>query len=559
MGVIRTLDAQLSNMIAAGEVIERPAAIVKELVENALDAQARHIEVTMVQGGLEALEVLDDGCGMDFNDARLAFERHSTSKIYEREDLFAPKHLGFRGEALPSIASVTRLSLQTSHQGEGSFVQIAYGEILAHERRDFPDGSRFWIEGLFAKTPARLKYLKQPSSEAFAIIQLMERFVLSRPDVAFTLKTEEKTLINSPGTGQILDAVASVYGNQLARQAEVFTASDYDFRLDGCWVHPQTHRSSPKAIHVCINQRMVRSYGLQQAILEAFQAYIPAHRYPVCVLNIQVDPRLVDVNVHPSKWEVRISKESALKELITHQLQFALKQLMRPTEASRVLNAFNVTEDLELMESSLSYETLEVQKLDLDRLQPQFPALDLIGQMHGRYIVASNEEALYLIDQHAAKERINYEWILRHLNTSNQQPLLLPVLIEVSPSFMEKFEAFKSACADVLIELEAFAHNSYLVRSVPLWMNDLNIEMLMQDLQSLFLDGTKLNEKDLRDEVIANLACHRSVRFNQVLTKDEMQHILSELAMCEQPYHCPHGRPTLVQLAADRLWRDFER
>ncbi|NTW91283.1 MAG: DNA mismatch repair endonuclease MutL, partial [Erysipelotrichaceae bacterium] len=328
MGIIQRLDEQLSNMIAAGEVIERPMAVVKELVENALDAKARFIEVKITQGGIESIEVMDDGIGMDPSDAQLAFERHTTSKITSKEQLFAPEFLGFRGEALPSIASVSDVVLKTSKDEVGTFVHIAYGKIMQVRPHSSSTGTHIRIEGLFRKTPARFKHLKSANYEAALIIDLLEKFSLSRPDVAFKLSDETKILLNTSGTNQMLEVLASSFGNRIARLAHEFTLKDYDFTIQGVWVDPQEHRSNNKGILIFINNRIVRSWYLQKAIVEAYLPYIPAHRYPVCVINLKMDAHLVDVNVHPSKWEVRLSKEQQAFYLILDGLSKQLREFV---------------------------------------------------------------------------------------------------------------------------------------------------------------------------------------------------------------------------------------
>lgn len=559
MGNIILLDHQLSNMIAAGEVIERPSALVKELIENALDAKSKHIYITMVQGGIESLEIIDDGIGMDPDDVKLAFERHSTSKIKTKEDLFAPKTLGFRGEALPSIAAVSDVILKSAHQGVGTYLHQAYGKTKVIRETQTPDGTSLYITGLFANTPARLKYLKSPKYEGSLIVSLVEKFALSRPDVVFQLKDEDKVLINTPGTQELIDVLASVHGNQLARAAQVFKASDYEFELEMCWVHPQHHRSNNKGIHVYINQRMVRSYVLQNAILDAYQPYIPAHRYPLCILHLQLDPHLVDVNVHPSKWEVKLSKEGQLTQYIREQLTKALRTNMGASEATSTLKDIQIHEQVPFFDLN-QYHVIEEQlDLELTETPIGFPVLDLVGQMHGRYIIASSPEHLYLIDQHAAKERINFENLMSQMNQTKQETLLLPLQIETSQSFMEHFEAFQEACALILVDIERFSSNSYILRNIPMWMKNIELQGMMHDLQDTFIDDQTLSEANLRHLSIANFACHQSVRFNQHLSDVEMRNIIDELSQCQQPYNCPHGRPTLIKLSAKQLWKDFER
>jgi DNA mismatch repair protein MutL len=570
MGIIQRLDEQLSNMIAAGEVIERPMAVVKELVENALDAKAHFIEVRINQGGIESIDVLDDGIGMDPSDAQLAFERHTTSKITNKEQLFAPEFLGFRGEALPSIASVSDCVLKTSKDDVGTYVHIAYGKLMQVRPHSASTGTHIHIEGLFRKTPARFKHLKSANYEASLIIDLMEKFALSRPDVAFKLIDETKVLLNTSGTNQMLEVLANSFGNRIARLAHEFTLKDYDFIVQGVWVDPQEHRSNNKGILIFINNRIVRSWYLQKAIVEAFSAYIPAHRYPVCIVNLKMDAHLVDVNVHPSKWEVRLSKEQQAYFLLLDGISKQLSLMVHPKEHIEKIEEphkeqtqlFNVNhyvthqEDKQSIQLEIKEETIETKK---DR-HPTFPTLDLIGQMHGRYILASSENDLYVIDQHAAKERINYELILKQINENQDQfDLLLPIEIECSSGFMERLNDFKLILDKLHLHIEPFSLTSYIVRSIPLWLNQNDLVHFMQDVMDRFLVESKINQEVLRESVIATMACHRSIRFNQSLTVHEMRHIIEELSYCAQPYHCPHGRPTLVKQNAQSLWKDFER
>jgi len=566
MGIIQRLDEQLSNMIAAGEVIERPMAVVKELVENALDAKARFIEVKINQGGIESIEVIDDGVGMDSSDATLAFERHTTSKINTKEQLFAPEFLGFRGEALPSIASVSDCVLKTSKDDNGTYIHIAYGKIMQVRPHSASTGTHIRVEGLFRKTPARFKHLKSANYEASLIIDLMEKFALSRADVAFKLSDENKVLLNTSGTNQMLEVLASSFGNRIARLAHEFTIKDYDFTIQGVWVDPQEHRSNNKGILIFINNRIIRSWYLQKAIGEAFSSYIPAHRYPVCIVNIKMDAHLVDVNVHPSKWEVRLSKEQQAYFLLLDGLSKQLSEKVHPKEhVEKIEEAFS--EQTQLFNVNHTIDEPQTINLEVNEIKPTnklrhptFPYLDLIGQMHGRYILASSEDDLYVIDQHAAKERINFELILEKMNDNQDQfDLLLPIEIECSSAFMERFEDFKAILNPLHIHIEPFSLTSYIVRTIPIWLNQNDLQHFMQDVMDRFLAESKINQEVLREAVIATMACHRSIRFNQNLSSIDIRHIIEELAYCVQPYHCPHGRPTLVKQNASSLWKDFER
>lgn len=600
MGVIRRLDPTLSNMIAAGEVVERPAAVVKELVENALDAEAKYIQIKIENGGIQAIEVSDDGKGMDESDALMAFERHSTSKIQTEFDLFAPKTLGFRGEALPSIASVSLVTLKTHNGERGTKVQIAYGDLVEQTVIGMNRGTDVRVEGLFVRTPARLKYLKSPRYEASLITALVERFALSHPDVAFKLQDEDKVLLNTRGNGDLLEVFANCFGNRLARFAHPFSFENADFKVSGLWVDPQENRANNQQLFFFINHRMVRSWRLQKAVMEAYSSYLMHGRYPIAVLHIEMDEQLVDVNVHPSKWEIRLSKEIDLNNLVQDELNRILKESMgaktyqrheKTHEQDAIFNIdhFQVKETqakadpLEFawdkarqaphVEEPLnqpvenSHAIIQPEKTMAEEISeevvkpvaPQFPQLDVIGQMHGRYILASSSDALYVIDQHAAKERVNYELILNSLQDNDEHPLLMPIEVEVSAGLMQKFDAFNEVLSELQVEAEIFSPNSFVIRSIPSWMKSLEINALIHDMADQFEKDSAVSQKSLRNSVIANMACHRSIRFNQVLDMEAMKHIVWELSQCEQPFNCPHGRPTLIKIEAKQLWNEFER
>lgn len=561
MGKIQTLSPQLSNMIAAGEVVERPSAALKELIENALDAKAKHIEISLEEGGIRALDVRDDGEGMDEADAIAAFNRHATSKIQSQEDLFAPKHLGFRGEALPSIASVSKTILHTAQSHQGTYVVVENGLLKESYSISCPLGTSVRVEHLFRNTPARLKHLKSPSYESALCVSVVEKFALSHPEVAFVLSDENKTLINTSGNGNLMDVFAALYGNRLARFAHLFRFEDYDFKVSGLWIEPQENRSSQKDIQIFINGRMVRHYRLVKAITEAFEPYLLSHRYPIVLMHIQLDTKLVDVNVHPSKWEVRLSKEQQLYYLIVDELAKSLHAEVTAKTSTIKVEDLSVQEPLFDLNHYAPQQPVEELSLNLeDPIHPSFPVLDLIGQMHGRYILASTADDLYWIDQHAAKERVNYEKILNSIQDSlHRVDLMVPFEVEAPLSFMERFEAFKKSLEPLGLDLERFALNSFVIRRVPVWMQEWDLGHLSIDLMERFEADHRLDQKSLQDSIIATMACHRSIRFNQSLTPDDMKHILTELSQCQQPYQCPHGRPTLVKISGSSLWKDFER
>lgn len=566
MGKIYRLDEHLANMIAAGEVVERPMAALKELVENALDAKASHIDVRLIDGGIERIEVSDDGEGMDTDDLRRAFERHSTSKIRSPLDLFAPKTLGFRGEALPSIASVAKVNATSSNGVESNQIILQYGTEETFRPYSRPQGTTIVVEGLFRKTPARLKHLKSVAYESSLCVDLIEKMALGHPEVAFKLTANDEVLLNTTGRNDLLETLAMTYGNKLARVAHPFSAKDYDFEVNGLWVEPQENRANNKGILVFLNSRLIRFYPLQKAVTEAYGAYLPPNRYPIAILHVKADASLADVNVHPSKWEVKLAKEGQLSTLVSDALLQALRTTFQAKPLSRSVfepipqqePLFNVVRGIDPLPLPPIDEVAET---PAPWRHPTFPVLDVVGQLHGRYIVASDPDTVYFIDQHAAKERINFEKLINKLEQKivTRQDLLVPLTLTLKPSFIPKITDFLHNLAEIGLEAEWLGDQHLVVRSVPVWLKDGTQEAFIADLAERFENEKIINLASLRHAALATTACHQSIRFNQQLTPQELRHIVDELSHCQQPYHCPHGRPTLIKVGTHDLWKDFDR
>lgn len=675
MGRINRLDEHLSNMIAAGEVVERPMGIVKELVENSIDAKATHIEIQIVQGGIECITIIDDGIGMDAQDATLAFERHATSKIKETDDLWNIHTLGFRGEALPSIASVAAVNLKTNDGTDSTEVEIKYGKLMKAEPVGTPRGTQIEIHNLFQKTPARFKHLKTPPYEFSLISDVVQKFALSHPEIAFSLSHDGRTVFKTNGSGQLLEVLMQIYGRDVVKSAIEINACDHDYHVSGYAIQPSFNRATKYYMLLYVNERMIRSYRLQKAILDAYGPYMFKDRYPIVVLNIKMDAQLVDVNVHPSKWEIRLSKEKQLEKLIYETLDSALKNHL---EVSRTTPKHE-KEKVEIQELSFEYEKdkdavklhqevnesfkkgAEIPKLDLEEirrqiekpvpeiyeekpkeLKPQFvnekesmydakitnetntlqiidkniektlislgendisqslnteeikqedvkiiqkpiesdqkysnngigeikravnnsfPQMQVIGQMHGCYILAQGDEGLYIIDQHAAQERYHYEQLNSMLISGNMdmQPLLFPVSIETSMAAVTQIQELNELLKNVGIELEVFGNNSLVCRQLPVWMNEVDEKAFIQDMIDIWLQDREVSIEKLRKDAVASMACHSSIRFNRNLTMEEMNRVVDDLRRCEQPFHCPHGRPTFICMTNKQLEKDFKR
>ncbi len=587
MGIIKKLDIQLTNMIAAGEVVERPMGIVKELIENSIDAQATRIEVAILQGGIESIVIQDNGVGMDKEDAKEAFERHATSKISKTQDLWSIQTLGFRGEALPSIASVAHVLLHTNNTHEATQVEIKYGELLKVAPFPCNPGTRIEVKGLFHRTPARLKHLKTVPYENSKVMDVIQKFALSHPEIAFVFTSDGKELLRTSGGGDLLEVVYQLYGKEVAKHAIQLDKKDMDYHLKGLCIHPQFTRSTRNAITIFLNGRMVKPYRIQKAIEAGYREYIPQGRYPIVVLNIHMDSQLADVNVHPSKWEVRLSKEQQLEHLIKEAIPEALRQTIQAPEVAieKVVQEKReqttlfeeiiplpqkqeVCEKSEVYSTPLKNTVYEEEPLvpeEKEKIEPlvqkPFPFLRVIGQLHGKYILCEGDEGLYIIDQHAAQERVNFEKF--RANIEQQQPLmeqcLIPVMIQVSKDISRRLDEINVATQSLGIQFELFGNENFLVRETPVWMKKIDAAQFLQDLIDSFKEGKEIKSSLLRKDQIATMACHHSIRFNRVLSDEEMIEAVNQLSQCIQPYHCPHGRPTFICLVGSHLEKEFLR
>lgn len=690
MGKINRLDEHLSNMIAAGEVVERPMGIVKELVENCMDAQAKHIEIQILQGGIDTITIIDDGVGMDQEDAQIAFERHATSKLKEINDLWNIHTMGFRGEALPSIASVSNVVLRTNNGEESTEVEINYGELKDVKPCGTPKGTMIQVKNLFQKTPARFKHLKSPQYEFSLISDVVQKFALSHPEIGFTLSHDGKQIFQTRGNGKLLEVLMQIYGRETAKTAISLDGKDLDYHITGYIMQPNFNRATKYYMLLYINGRMIRNYHLQKSVIDAYAPYMPKDRFPIVVINIEMDAQLVDVNVHPSKWEIRLSKEKQLEKLIyqtitealrydlevptinikkekqpkvelqemqfTYERDQSVKELhdevnhsfVKPQQSnieealvksienkqSNHTNYIEKTPVIEMKEKESVYKTEELiqpQKKENDfsvqsmqeekenyskimenkikekevvnnnisdeketmesnediqkntitkdlqeepnNLQitneeehekpknPSLPQLRVIGQLHNCYIIAEGDKGLYIIDQHAAQERYHYEVIRDKIlaGKNDTQPLLIPLTIETTVSAVTQLKELNQAMKYIGIQLESFGETTLLCRELPSWMQEIEEKEFIQDMIDVWEKDKEISLEKFRKHAIATMACHSSIRFNRNLTLEEMKRVIEDLGKCEQPFHCPHGRPTLICIEDKDLIHDFER
>lgn len=584
MSKINVLDEHLTNMIAAGEVVERPMGVVKELVENSIDALSNKIVIRIGNGGLDYIEVIDNGIGMDQQDATKAFLRHATSKIKENSDLWNIKTMGFRGEALPSIASVSKVTMLTNDGNDSTKVTIEYGKIVEAKPYPFNQGTSVKVENLFYKTPARLKHMKSGNTEANMIIDIISKMALSHPEIAFELYCDDKLRIETNGSGSLQEVIMKIYGLEVAKKCYPVEFSNYDFKVSGLIVSPSITRSNKTNILCSINGRIIRSFLLQKAIIEGYSGFMMPERYPIVVLNIDVDYQLVDVNVHPSKWEIRLSKEKDLYALISNNIKEELRKNNKPSDM--LIEHLNLQEkptnenpmtqllpESQQNENKIEDKPIYTNQNEVnskhyiqDNIQNymdefQIDRFTFLAQYHGQYILASGDDTLYIIDQHAAMERCQYEEIQERIakKAIECQPLLVPLIIELTPAMMNQLDYINEMLECISLKLEQFSFNSVSIREMPLFIQETDEEKFIRTLIEEIVNDKKMSVLDVRKEKIASLACHSSIKFNAYLSIEECKKLLSRLSKCKQPFNCPHGRPTMISITDYQLQKEFKR
>ncbi|MGG5792051.1 DNA mismatch repair endonuclease MutL [Bacillus nitratireducens] len=645
MGKIRKLDDQLSNLIAAGEVVERPASVVKELVENSIDANSTSIEIHLEEAGLSKIRIIDNGDGIAEEDCIVAFERHATSKIKDENDLFRIRTLGFRGEALPSIASVSELELITSTgDAPGTHLMIKGGDIIKQEKTASRKGTDITVQNLFFNTPARLKYMKTIHTELGNITDIVYRIAMSHPEVSLKLFHNEKKLLHTSGNGDVRQVLASIYSIQVAKKLIPIEAESLDFTIKGYVTLPEVTRASRNYMSTIVNGRYVRNFVLMKAVQQGYHTLLPVGRYPIGFLSIEMDPMLVDVNVHPAKLEVRFSKEQELLKLIEETLQSAFKKIQlipdagvttkkkekdesvqeqfkfehtktressmpnivlptgmdekqeettivkRPAQlwqppkqewqppqslvreeqswqpSSKPVIEETVREEKEWTSNDDDFELEELEEevheiKEIEMNGNDLPPLYPIGQMHGTYIFAQNDNGLYMIDQHAAQERINYEYFRDKVGRVAQevQELLVPYRIDLSLTEFLRVEEQLEELKKVGLFLEQFGHQSFIVRSHPTWFPKGQETEIIDEMMEQVVKLKKVDIKKLREEAAIMMSCKASIKANQYLTNDQIFALLEELRTTTNPYTCPHGRPILVHHSTYELEKMFKR
>ena len=588
MSRIKVMDELLSNKIAAGEVVEKVVSIVKELVENSIDAKATMIKVDLKEAGLREITVTDNVIGMDKNDAQLAFQRHATSKLYTDDDLFNINSLGFRGEALPSIAAVSDVVLKTCQDDVGTQIHIKGGKILENKPSEGRIGTQITVTNLFYNTPARLKHLSSPYAELAGVTEYVNKMALSYPKVKFILTNDEKELLNTDGSGNLLKVIKSIYGLDIAKKMLPIEISNDDYEVSGYISLPEVNRSSRNHMTVLVNGRVIKNQYLNRIINDAYFSFKEDTRYPIVVIKITADPILVDVNIHPSKQDIKFSNFEDLKNMISEVINKTIRsKLLIPkieVKEQPTVNYENLSLNLERNSISEEPSLLDKQKLtnlvnfnyepnnELDneeepsyieeRPKETLPELYPIGLALGTYIVCENERGIYLIDQHAAEERINYEknsYLLAHPNNDVISPLI-PMIIELpNNEFIiakEKLDIIKS----YNIDIEEFGINSFRVISHPTWFPKGNEEKIVRRIiEEIVNKGKDFSLAKFNNSLAALISCKMSVKANTRITKEAQEEIINKLRKCNNPFNCPHGRPTIINFTTYEIEKMFKR
>lgn len=624
---IHELSEILADQIAAGEVVERPASVVKELVENAIDAGGNRIDILLQESGLKSIRIIDNGSGIDGQQVELAFKRHATSKISSRTDLFKVGTLGFRGEALPSIASIADVKMVTSNGNDpGKSVHYHGGQLQAVGEAQSRRGTDITVNDLFYNTPARLKYLKSLQTELSKITDIVNRIALSYPEIAFSLQNDGRELMRTSGHGNIQQVLANIYGARNAQKMVKIVGENVDFKINGYVSLPEFTRANRSYITILVNGRYIKNFQISKAIIEGYGSKLMVGRYPVAVLNVQTDPVLVDVNVHPTKQEVRISEENELLELISKTIFDELADKNLIPDAVDNLNHKKIdsrtSEQLdmarlaisgsfgqirendegqnqdrnEILEADGSIQTSEPtpivissrEDLNSDRVAEfkakyakqaenvevtsteaekngndavRFPTLTFIGQMHGTYLFAEAEDGLYIVDQHAAQERINYEYYRVQIGevSDDQQDLLVPIYLDYSTTDALKIKEQSAVLESCGLYLEEFGKNTFIVRHHPTWFKKGQEEDTVKEMIDYVLNDNSMTVAKFREANAIMMSCKRAIKANHHLDEREAKQLLTDLAKAQNPFNCPHGRPVLVHFSTTDMQKMFKR
>ena len=592
MSRIKVMDEVLANKIAAGEVVEKTMNVVKELVENSIDAKSSEITIKLIDSGVKEIEVSDNGIGMDREDAVMAFSRHATSKLKNLDDLFYIESLGFRGEALPSIASVSNVCLKTSNGETGTLVTLEGGENIKVSSCDLQEGTTITVSDLFYNTPVRLKYLKNLYVELSNIVEYVDKMALSYPDIKFCLINNDKVLLRTDGSGDLLKVIYQIYGADVTKKMISISGENDDYYISGFISYPEVTKSNRNGITTLVNGRVIKNNELNKIIIDSYHTYIPKDKFPIVVLNIDVDPILIDINIHPTKMDIKFSKMDTLKELVTDLVTKKLKQLtLIPNAAVRDVSSIaEVSKQIKKSNDDVSYNSVLGDKTSYEEIKLDFEVnaieerynetkedtdeveevpvekeyrikkMEPRGIVYSTYIIAENEDGMYIIDQHAAAERINYEKVLAALKEKVViVDLLIPIKIELSASEALIVKENFSLLEEYGFKTEEFGINTIIVRSHPSWIMDDVAEECIRKVIDIIITRESFDFDLFVWRMAATMACRMSIKANDYISYDDQMFLLDSLRKCDNPFTCPHGRPTIITYTRYDLEKLFKR
>lgn len=577
IGKIKVMNESLANKIAAGEVVEKCVSVVKELVENSIDAGSTNIKIELKASGTREIKVIDNGSGMGKEDAVLAFSSYATSKINNEDDLYNIATLGFRGEALPSIASVSELSIKTSTGDMGSIITFKGGKMIKEEKGDGRKGTMVTVKNLFYNTPARLKHLGSLYYELAHITNYINKIALSHPDIAFNLSNDGKTIIFTDGSNNQLKVIKAIYGLEVAKKMIKIESHNDDYHLSGFISYPEITRSNRNHFITLVNGRVVKNIGLNKAINDAYHTYKPKDRYPIVVLNIKADSSLIDVNIHPSKIDVKFSKLETLKKLIEQEITNKLNSKLlipqieiKPKKEADIYQEIKLNLKRPIKEEELKYyeeeKTNKIENIieykESIQEESKLPLMYVVGLVKGTYIVCQNELGMYLIDQHAANERINYEYYLKKLGAPKTSitPLLLPINIEFPPDEFIIIKENMALLKEMGFETEEFGINTITIKAHPLWLpENYEAQAIRKIIDLIIKKEQKFEIMKFNERIAISISCKLAIKGNTNLSIREMESLIDRLRECQNPYTCPHGRPVIIFYSSYELEKLFKR
>ena len=566
MGKINVMSETLANKIAAGEVVERIANVVKELVENSIDAGSKNIKIELIEAGCVSIKIVDDGCGMSKEDAILCFSRHATSKIRNENDLYFINTLGFRGEALAAISSVSYIVLDTYDGNESTLVNINGGKLISTKTGSMRQGTIIEVKKLFYNTPARLKFMKSVNSELNLTVNYIEKIALSHPDISFTLINDEKTIIKTSGSDDLFKTIHEIFGYNTSKNMIHINSENYDYMINGYISNINVSKSNRNSMITLVNGRVVNNVNVNRCIKDAYHTVLADNKYPIVVINIDTDPTLVDVNIHPTKQDIKFSKMESLEELLFDTIRKAIIKTDNVFKAytekkNDVIEDLSVPKVVENLRLNFDVNEEEV-KYNEESFDKESILIKPVGLALGTYLIAQDEDIMYMIDIHAANERINYERYMKALEEKKvyTTSMLFPISLEYSESEFMAINENIDKIRELGFVIEEFGINTFRITEHPSWLKEGYEEESIKRILELFtsLKG-KFDRVKFNENAAIMLSCKMSVKANTSITYSEQEELLNRLFKCDFPYTCPHGRPTIIKYPIYELEKLFKR